>query len=111
MRNDAAVSGEAVLVTKEPEGPAQVYAFPTAPPQPGGTVTLERVGEIDLEGKKIRVVHHNGTAKGSSSSFMLFPDYGMTVSVMTNRGTQGGDPFHGFAREIGLLMLKADGAD
>ena len=42
------LSGEAVLVTKEPEGPAQVYAFPTAPPQPGGTVTLEWVGEIDL---------------------------------------------------------------
>lgn len=67
-----------------------------------------RVGEITQGGKVIRVIHHNGTAKGSSSSFMLFPDYGMAVSVMTNRGTQGGDPFHRFAEELGLAMLKTD---
>lgn len=70
-----------------------------------------RAGEIEVDGKIIRVIHHNGTAKGSSSSFMLFPDYGMAVSVMTNRGTQGGDPFHGFAKEMGLLLLKADARD
>jgi serine beta-lactamase-like protein LACTB, mitochondrial len=70
-----------------------------------------RVGEITHNGKPIRVIHHNGTAKGSSSSFMLFPDYDMAVSVMTNRGTQGGDPFPGFAQELGLAMLKADAGD
>ncbi|ESQ75751.1 serine hydrolase [Asticcacaulis sp. AC402] len=97
--------------------PAVRDAFWTPQTLKDGTVNVQnyalgwRVGEIEVDGKKIRVVHHNGTAKGSSSSFMLFPDYGMAVSVMTNRGTQGGDPFHGFARELGLLMLKADGAD
>lgn len=67
-----------------------------------------RIGEMEQDNQKIRIVHHNGTAKGSSSSFMLFPDYGMAVSVMTNKGTQGGDPFHGFAQEMGLRVLKAD---
>jgi CubicO group peptidase (beta-lactamase class C family) len=67
-----------------------------------------RVGEITLNGRNVRVIHHNGTAKGSSSSFMLFPDHGMAVSVMTNRGIQGGDPFQGFAEELGVAMLKAD---
>ncbi|ESQ90755.1 hypothetical protein ABAC460_07955 [Asticcacaulis sp. AC460] len=98
--------------------PANVRdTFWTPQPLKDGTINPQnyalgwRVGEIDLDGKKIRVIHHNGTAKGSSSSFMLFPDYGMAVSVMTNRGIQGREPFQDFAKELGLLMLKADGAD
>ena len=42
------VSGETLLVTKEPTGPAGIYAFPQAPPHSSGGLTLEKVGEIDL---------------------------------------------------------------
>lgn len=42
------LSGETLLVTKEPTGPAGIYTFPQAPPHSTGGLTLEKVGEIDL---------------------------------------------------------------
>lgn len=79
-------------------------------PNPQNYALGWRVGEVSLEdGSKVRVIHHNGTAKGAASSFMLFPDYGIAVSVMTNKGIQGGnDPFPGFAEMLGLLIVTGN---
>lgn len=94
-------------------------AFWTPQPLADGTPNPQnyalgwRVGEVALDdGTKVRVVHHNGTAKGAASSFMLFPDYGIAVSVMTNKGIHGGsDPFRGFAETLGLLIVTDDATD
>ncbi len=70
-----------------------------------------RSGMTDIglsNSEQVKIVHHNGTARGASSNFVVFPEYGMAISVMTNRSTmQGGDPFHTIATQIGRLVIDA----
>lgn len=42
-------------------------------------------GKLDAE-----AIHHQGTANGSTSVFVLFPEYGVTLSLMMNRGVADG---------------------
>ena len=43
-----------------------------------------------LDGKVVtRAIHHGGTATGSTSWFVLYPEYGLTLSIMMNRSADG----------------------
>ncbi len=35
--------------------------------------------------RKIRIVHHGGTASGGTSFLVLYPEYGLVFSILTNR--------------------------
>ena len=55
----------------------------------GGSYALGwRSGEWKLYGDALpaKAYHHAGTAVGSSSVFVVFPDYGIVVSLMMNKG-------------------------
>lgn len=46
----------------------------------------------------LHVIHHNGISKGGTSSFVLFPGYGVAVSVLAVRLISGSHPFWGTER-------------
>ncbi len=54
-------------------------------------------------------VHHNGTARGAASNFVLFPEYKLAISVMTNRSRlQTGDTFFSLASRLGKILITSE---
>ncbi|MBQ4818953.1 serine hydrolase domain-containing protein [Aquimarina sp. MMG016] len=41
--------------------------------------------EIFDNNQKVQIIHHAGTAAGSTSVFILFPEYNMSISILMNR--------------------------
>ena len=54
----------------------------------------------------VQVMHHNGTARGATSNFELYPDYNLVISIMTNRSRlQGEDHFLSIASQLGEILI------
>lgn len=56
--------------------------------------------------RPVPVAHHNGTAKGSSSSFGLYPQQGLAISVLTNRSIQGAHAFWEIRGELARAVVE-----
>ncbi len=48
-----------------------------------------RVSELDLLDKKVKVIHHGGTAAGSTTLWIIIPAYNLTAAIMINRSVEG----------------------
>jgi serine beta-lactamase-like protein LACTB len=48
-----------------------------------------RVHEFDMLDKKVKVVHHGGTATGSTALWIIVPEYNLTAALMINRSVEG----------------------
>ena len=51
-------------------------------------------------------LHHHGTAQGSTSYLMIFPDYRMVVSVMMNKGVTDAGPLVQQAERLAELFAR-----
>jgi hypothetical protein len=80
-------------------------AAPQAPPAPPQSPV--QAAEEDLR-RKVRVVHHGGTANGAMSFFVLFPETGMVVSMNANLLFAPFEDFSNEAIHIADLFLQAD---
>ncbi len=57
----------------------------------------------EINGKKLHMIHHAGTANGSTSVLVLFPEYELSISVLTNKAGNTAQLFniaYEYAREI-----------
>jgi serine beta-lactamase-like protein LACTB len=52
-----------------------------------------------------RVIHHNGTAVGSTSYFAALPEFGLVISVMMNKGQENLDSLAPEAKALAELFL------
>lgn len=48
-----------------------------------------RVDEFELSDKKVTVIHHGGTATGSTALWIIIPEYNLTAAIMINRSVEG----------------------
>ena len=48
-----------------------------------------RAHEFDMLDKKVKVVHHGGTATGSTALWIIIPEYQLTAAIMINRSVEG----------------------
>lgn len=48
-----------------------------------------RVHEFDMLDKKVNIVHHGGTATGSTALWIIVPEYNLTAAIMINRSVEG----------------------
>lgn len=70
-----------------------------------------RVSDWELSADSaVRAYHHNGTAVGSTSVFLILPDERIVISVMMNKGAQNVRELAPIASEIArAFRSKADG--
>jgi CubicO group peptidase (beta-lactamase class C family) len=48
-----------------------------------------RVDEFVIKNKKVKVIHHGGTATGSTALWIILPEYNITSAIMMNRSVEG----------------------
>jgi CubicO group peptidase (beta-lactamase class C family) len=54
----------------------------------------------------VKVVHHNGTARGAISNFELYPEHNLVISVMANRSQRRSeDSFMSLASQLGEMLI------
>jgi CubicO group peptidase (beta-lactamase class C family) len=63
-----------------------------------------------FDGTRItHIVHHGGTAAGSTAFLVLLPEYKMTVAIMMNRNAEGDfRDFSGYAFKLAEAFIGAD---
>lgn len=87
--SDIAELGLAVLDDRlvSQETRTALLTIPEGGRENGGEIYAHgfRVGGWNIEGAG-ELIHHNGVAVGSRSVFVIAPDHGVVVSVMTNKG-------------------------
>ncbi len=79
---------------------AKAYLF-TPIPLKDGTMNPQRYGmgwrigtaTEHFAPKKIKVIHHGGTIGGGIALIIMFPEYNLTVAMMTNRSGSSGELF------------------
>ncbi|MDI4634984.1 beta-lactamase family protein [Pelomonas sp. V22] len=79
-------------------------------PNPQGYALGMRVAEGRelLDGQvKTRMLSHHGTAVGSTSYFAIFPEYGMVVAVMMNKGQEDLKALAPEAHRLAEIFLAA----
>ena len=65
-----------------------------------------RVGDWTLPNRMVlKSYHHNGTAVGSTSVFVIFPEKKMVISVMANKGAEPTDELMATADEIIMAFV------
>lgn len=57
--------------------------------------------------RKMTVFHHGGLAQGSSSVFMLYPEFGLSLSLMMNKGTDQYQEILVHANAIADVFIEA----
>ncbi len=68
-----------------------------------------RVGKWTLEDStEVDIVYHNGVAVGSVSIFMIFPEYGLVVSAMSNKVTESADELTALVKKIITPFVNYD---
>jgi CubicO group peptidase (beta-lactamase class C family) len=60
------------------------------------------LSEKILEGEKVKIVHHGGTASGSTSFLILYPEHKIVVSILINKS--------GFSPSISQLAHSIAGS-
>lgn len=48
-----------------------------------------RAHEFDILDRKVSIVHHGGTATGSTALWIIIPEYNLTAAIMINRSVEG----------------------
>lgn len=48
-----------------------------------------RAHEFEMFDKKVKIVHHGGTATGSTALWIIIPEYNLTAAIMINRSVEG----------------------
>ena len=56
--------------------------------------------------KKVKIIHHGGTIGGGIALIVMFPEYNLTVSMMTNRSGSSGELFEPIF-EVAKSFMKA----
>ena len=67
-----------------------------------------RIGELELEGDRIAMIHHGGTTPGTISIILLFPDQQLVVTAAANSVKAGGSSsLRAFATGVAKVFLAA----
>lgn len=88
----------------------QVQTLKNGKPNPQGYALGMRVAEGRklLEGQvQTRMLSHHGTAVGSTSYFAIYPEYGLVVSVMMNKGQEDLKALAPEANRLAEIFLAA----
>ena len=67
-----------------------------------------RIGKTDkvLDDQKVEIYHHGGTITGGIALLILFPEYDLSISIMTNRSGRSGELFKPIY-EMAKAMIEA----
>ena len=90
---------------------AELLAIPEGGRRDGGEIYAHgwRVFDWELENGEARLTwQHNGTSVGSRSIFIIFPETGLVLSIMTNKGGDSIDDLVPLANELVSIFLAED---
>ncbi|WP_298313852.1 serine hydrolase [uncultured Aquimarina sp.] len=60
--------------------------------------------EMFDQNHKVQIIHHAGTAAGSTSVFILFPEYNLSISILMNRSGATSDLFT-YSYELAKIFI------